>query len=1046
MKTFFTLVFLSFLVSSSHAQYCSGLTQLTECSGSFDDGSGSSNYNDNTTCYWLIQVPEDSTILLTFTSFNTESCCDDLRIYNGSSSNAPLIGEYAGNQIPNPIVSATNELYLEFDTDGSVSYDGWSIAYSCNNISFIDLSYVNPGFSSLFNTSGSIMDYNFDIRNNGNLDSGSFDVGFYASQDSEINPSDQLIFTTVIGNLPANSSINLSDVIDIRDSIPPGEYQNVGFIIDPQNTIEELTEFNNTYIDLYESIYIPYCSDLTTIVGCDGILSDGSGFEDVVRQTQCSWLIQSENDETIYLDFINVDLSYSDIIRVYNGLDENAPLIKEFRGNENFYPVVSSGNALFFEFDASYSNYEGWNAEYFCTDTAISNLILEPTSYANSIGSTVNYDLNISNNGNITSPTTTIYFFGSLDNNFNINQDFLMDSIELASIPPLGQVEVTYSLDARDILPSGSYQPFAIIDAFNQVPELNENDNSGIFTNDFYIPYCPDTTNVLEGCSGVLSDGSGNQNYTPSTDCSWLLKAETGQFVSLDLISADLGSSSTRLRLYDGANVFSPLIAEFAGNSEDEIPSTIISTGEDLYVEFETNQSYTYGSGWSFQYECTEDIGVNFEFTEDYNTINSYNNEIEYNVDIKNFGNGITPQTKIYFFLSADLVLNSNDIVLDSINLPSLQPYQSITINNSFVPQHPDITGGNFYAGFIIDPLNDVVELNEEDNYLIDYSIISIPYCYDETIIDDCFGIFDDGSGASNYAKNSYCKWLIEGPTGATIRLTFTKFDTESCCDDVFIYDGNSNNAPLIASYSGSSLPPVIETTQSDAYIVFDSDGSSERNGWEIEYECIDYFSNLQFKDGTTQFQIVNNIMNFSTIIENDGILPTGEFEIGFLLSDDETPNIGDHIITTKTVESINPDEELLEEIEINLNDLSIPSGEYFLIVRLDLGETIEENDEMDNDFISTFPIDIISNTETIFNETGIITHVQNHQLQIKNYNEHYLKNISLIKSDGVILMDQRINGYGSEYRFDVMNYPTGIYFVRIELDNQIVIKKVFIP
>jgi len=1048
MRTLYILLLLSCFVSVNFAQFCSGTTILSECAGEFDDGSGNNDYANNSNCTWLIQVPEDSTILLIFNSFETESCCDELRVYNGPSSNAPLIGEYKGSSIPSVIQSNSNELFLEFTTDGSVTADGWSVSYTCNNISFIELGYADPGFSNLLVADGSILEYEFELQNNGNLDSGPFEVGFYASKDSEIDISDALMFTEAFDNIPATSALTVSGIRDVRDSIPAGTYSKVGFIIDPQNEVDELAEVNNTY-QSFEQIHIPYCSELTTITDCQGTIGDGSGSEDVVQETQCSWLLESENNESIYLDFLSVELSSSDVISIYDGEDQNAPLIQEFGGNDDFYPVVSSGSSIFFEFNVSFSGDEGWNAEYSCTDTSISNLIMELSSNANSTGSTVDFDLDIRNNGNSASPATKIYFFGSIDNNFNIVQDFLIDSLEITSIPAFGQIQLSHIIDARGIVPSGEYLPIAVIDAFDSVVELNEEDNLEIFTDRFHIPYCPDTTTILEDCSGILSDGSGSADFTQGSDCSWLIVADSGQYVSLNLIDANLGSSTNRIRFYNGEDNFSQLIAEFTGSTDDEIPSTILSTGENLYVEFVSSVNFAFGSGWNFQYDCIDDIGVNYEFIENFGIVNFFDDEIRYNINLRNFGNGTTPQTKIYFFLSPDQFINTNDFVLDSIIIPPLQPYQFIIVAHDFNPriQDPSIPGGEYYAGFFIDPLDEVEEINEDDNSYIDNSIFDIPFCLEEPqFIDDCLGGFDDGSGNDDYADNSECSWVFEGPMGSNIRLTFSAFDTESCCDFVRIFDGSSNNAPLLGTYSGSTLPPAIQTTQSNAYLEFDTDGSVTRAGWEIEYECIEFFSDLQFKNGSTQFQVVNNTLNFATIIENDGVLPTDEFQIGFILSEDKVPNIGDFIISTKTLNSLGPGQEVEDESEIDLSDLDVPAGEYFLIVRLDLGEIIEENDETDNDFISTFPIDIISGTEDIFREAEIMIFILNQDLLIKNDIQHYLRRISLIQADGVVLLDQRIENSNSEHKLDVIDYPAGLYFVRVELEDQIVVKKLFIP
>src|SRR6056297_2780552 len=207
MKFFYILILLLGFSINTSAQFCSGTTVLTECSGEFDDGSGSSDYANNSDCSWRIQVPQDSTILLTFNSFETQSCCDILRVYNGPNSSAPLRGEYGGIQIPEAIQSTSNELFLEFETNGSFTQEGWSVSYTCNSESFVDLTYDNSS-SRLLDADGSILEYDFAFSNFGNLDAGPFEVGFYASDDIEIDTSDVLMLTLPIDSLAAQTTMN----------------------------------------------------------------------------------------------------------------------------------------------------------------------------------------------------------------------------------------------------------------------------------------------------------------------------------------------------------------------------------------------------------------------------------------------------------------------------------------------------------------------------------------------------------------------------------------------------------------------------------------------------------------------------------------------------------------------------------------------------------------------------------------------------------------------------------------------------------------------
>ncbi|ETE63664.1 hypothetical protein L345_10570, partial [Ophiophagus hannah] len=73
-------------------------------------------------------------------------------------------------------------------------------------------------------------------------------------------------------------------------------------------------------------------------------------------------------------------------------------------------------------------------------------------------------------------------------------------------------------------------------------------------------------------------------------------------------------------------------------------------------------------------------------------------------------------------------------------------------------------------------------------------------------------GYVTDGPG--NYSVNGNCEWLVEAPSSSyRILLTFMFMDTECTYDYLFIYDGDSPSSPLLASLSGSTLPPTIEAT-----------------------------------------------------------------------------------------------------------------------------------------------------------------------------------------------------------------------------------------
>ncbi|MBN3035848.1 MAG: C10 family peptidase [Bacteroidales bacterium] len=123
------------LYTTTQPQWCSGLTTLTEPSGSFDDGSGSFNYNISSNCMWKIQPQWATDITLTFTSFLTEEDRDIVKIYDAGNNQllAEYSGLYNGGVMPDPVTAPSGKLFITFQTDGIINYDGWTAEWAIGN-------------------------------------------------------------------------------------------------------------------------------------------------------------------------------------------------------------------------------------------------------------------------------------------------------------------------------------------------------------------------------------------------------------------------------------------------------------------------------------------------------------------------------------------------------------------------------------------------------------------------------------------------------------------------------------------------------------------------------------------------------------------------------------------------------------------------------------------------------------------------------------------------------------------------------------------------
>ncbi len=113
-------------------------TTITTCNALFyDDGGPDSNYGNNRN-YTMTFLPGTPGGILeaVFENFQTESNYDFLYIYDGASTNAPLIGSYSGSSNPSTVTATNAEgaLTFRFSSDQSVNGNGWNAFIHCLNV------------------------------------------------------------------------------------------------------------------------------------------------------------------------------------------------------------------------------------------------------------------------------------------------------------------------------------------------------------------------------------------------------------------------------------------------------------------------------------------------------------------------------------------------------------------------------------------------------------------------------------------------------------------------------------------------------------------------------------------------------------------------------------------------------------------------------------------------------------------------------------------------------------------------------------------------
>lgn len=114
-------------------QTCSGTQIIYDAAGTVQDSPDSAAiYGTNADCRWLIQPEGAYNISLNFNWLNTESGFDFVELYDGPTTNSPLLGRFSGNTPAGEWLSSQGVVLVRFVSDASIQGRGFSLNFSAN--------------------------------------------------------------------------------------------------------------------------------------------------------------------------------------------------------------------------------------------------------------------------------------------------------------------------------------------------------------------------------------------------------------------------------------------------------------------------------------------------------------------------------------------------------------------------------------------------------------------------------------------------------------------------------------------------------------------------------------------------------------------------------------------------------------------------------------------------------------------------------------------------------------------------------------------------
>jgi subtilase family serine protease len=434
--------------------------------------------------------------------------------------------------------------------------------------------------------SGTTLNIDATVTNNGTGSSGASTLGYYLSTNTIISTLDYRIGSDYVGPLAVGATsaeTAIIDVLNVTPSIPPGTYY-VGYIIDVNGAVSELDEGNNYHLFTGQTVTIPDLPNLTR-------------FNDTVFVTGTNVDIRASigNDGTLAsgTSTVNYYLSTNNYISTADyrigtdavgGLAINGSSLETLNIDvTTVTPAIPPGTYYIgYLIDANddvTENNELDNRHYF----SYARVTIPPppmvpdltfrTDSVNINGVNLTIDTDVHNVGISASAATTVSYYLSTNPTISTG-DYLLGSTNLGGLNPGDSSYQTLTVDVTAVtpaIPPGNYYIGYLIDPANSVSESDEANNDRVFrTPQMVVPNPPSPTITITN---------------PTSSSTWVsASTQTISWTSTLLAPTDV----LTIRFYNGSN-WSTLVANTPNDGSETVtvptvPSTVVNAAVRIFL------------------------------------------------------------------------------------------------------------------------------------------------------------------------------------------------------------------------------------------------------------------------------------------------------------------------------------------------------------------------------------------------------------------------------------------------------------------------------
>jgi len=389
-----------------------------------------------------------------------------------------------------------------------------------------------------------------------------------------------------------------------------------------------------------------------------------------------------------------------------------------------------------------------------------------------------------------------------------------------------------------------------------------------------------------------FDSGGAGANYSDDERYIWTIAPPGATNVTLTFSSFDVEDAWDYMYVYDGADVWAPLIGYYTGTTN---PGTLIASSGTLTVEFRSDCA-TIAAGWnaSWNSNASTITPANLAITtascpQDSVTLKWTNSGAGWYVDVTDDAGWS------YFYAKA--VPNATSVGCPgsfehNINVGEYLAFEPNTTYYWRVWDGSTHTYGNSFM---------------------------TPSCiYNDT---NCAGTFDDTGGpGAPYAGHQDYESIFAPSFASSVTMTFTSFDIELDYDSMWIYNGYGSGSPLIGVYTGTNSPGTITANSGIMTIRFKADPFINNAGWTATWSCTQGTTgSSQLAGGSGALAVYPNPFN-----EN--------IKVTYSLNTDSRVKISLVDVIGREMSLVNETQTAgAHTMQIDTKSLSLTSGVYFL-------------------------------------------------------------------------------------------------------------------